>query len=274
MRQSLFSLLLSGLVAALAHSLLSALHIVFQLVEALRNGRFPHDRVGTHAAFQHVRILLHAGLNFFLLQISDGVAKLLRSLRLGAGQAARCVLHLALQVLVVAFHLFFLVRHLRGDLAFPLLVRAILLTTEILAHPLLEILLLIGQPIGLLSDVLHLIAGLLLAHAVQHVASLRQILRSLASVGLSLGLRLGLTLLPTLLALLLCGGRGLTHIASGFAQAAQSLFQLPLLIPLHTAALLLLLLLAASVLLLLRRRGAGLLCPALLTLLLTLLTGL
>jgi len=85
--------------------------------------------------------------------------------------------------------------------------------------------------VGLLSDVLHLVARLLLAHAIQHVASFLQILCSLPGVGLSLRLRL-LTLLP-LLSLLLRGGSRLAHVTRSIAKPAEGLLQLALLIALQ-----------------------------------------
>ncbi len=62
-----------------------------------------------------------------------------------------------------------------------------------------------GEALGFADQVLHLVAGLLLAHGSQHVLSLLEAFRGFAGVGLPFRLFL---LLLTLLALLLGTGLG------------------------------------------------------------------
>jgi hypothetical protein len=174
---------LLGLVAVFStggRHLLGVFQVVFELIQALRDGRFAHDRVRAHPLPDERFGLLHAVFNLILLSVSRRIAQLFGHVRLRARHGSGSRLHVFLQLRILFAHGSFLVRQLLRGFLVGISVGVIL------THLLFQILLFRGQLFGLIRQIGHLGTSLLFRHVLQGLIRLAHLI--CRRLGISRGL--------------------------------------------------------------------------------------
>lgn len=194
----------------LVERLLHALQLVAQTVQALRDAGLGHDGIFAEAAADVVGVALHVARELLLLHLTERFAQLAGGFALRAGETANGVLHLLFEILE-RVDLFL---PAVGEVARLLLVGSVLRIAEGFTQLTFKILLLTGDLVGLLGEVIYLIIRLLAAKTGELPLGLLQSISG--ALGLGFGLR-GAGLLR---------GRGLAHALQGLLQTLQSLAHL------------------------------------------------
>lgn len=171
-----------AVLAFLRKGLLDALQLVAETVQALSNAGLGHDRVFAQTAAKIVGVALHIAGKLGLLHFTERLTQLAGRFALCAGQIADGFLHLLFQILEGIDFALAAVSELPG----LLLVRAVLGIAKSTPQLAFKVLLLAGNLVGLLREVIDLIVGLLVPETGQGLLGFLQSFGSALGFGFAL----------------------------------------------------------------------------------------